>query len=155
MGNTNINVVNYQTNLTALINELVTLRPNARVIVADITPWPSESTYVTTVISLIHTVVANFQAQGARVSEVDLNTQFPVNGISGDGLHPNDTGYTFMAGQWYNAILAAYTGVSDCIPGGSTVTIGTNAMLDLNGNQAIIGGLMGSGNIDARKWRRS
>ena len=147
LGNTNINVINYQANLTALINDLVTLRPNAKVITADITPWPSESAYVTTVVSLIHTVVANFQAQGTHVSEVDLNTQFPANGISSDGLHPNDTGYIFMASQWYNAILAAYTGISGCIPSNSMVTVAANATLDLNGNQAIIGGLMGSGNI--------
>jgi autotransporter-associated beta strand protein len=147
LGNTNINVVNYQTNLTALINELVTLRPNAKVIAADITPWPSESAYVTTIISLIHTVVTNFQAQGTHVSEVDLNTQFPANGISDDGLHPNDTGYIFMAGQWYNALLAIYTGVSDCIPDDSMVTVAANATLDLNGNQATIGGLTGNGSV--------
>ena len=53
---------------------------------------------VGTIIGMIHTVVTNFQAQGAHVSEVDLNTQFPVNnGISSDGLHPNDTGYKAMA----------------------------------------------------------
>jgi autotransporter-associated beta strand protein len=147
LGNTNINVVNYQTNLTALINKLVMLRPNAKVITADITPWPSESAYVTTVISLIHTVVTNFQAQGAQVSEVDLNTQFPANGISSDGLHPNDTGYTFMASQWHNALLNVLTGVSGCIPSNSMVTIATNATLDLNGNQATIGGLTGSGSV--------
>jgi fibronectin-binding autotransporter adhesin len=147
LGNTNINIVNYQANLTALINELVTLRPNAKVVTADITPWPSESADVTTIINTIHTVVTNFQAQGAQVSEVDLNTQFPANGISSDGLHPNDTGYSFMAGQWYYSILAVYTGVSGCIPGNSTVTVTTNATLDLNGNQATIGGLTGIGNV--------
>ena len=147
LGNTNINVANYQTNLTALINEIVTLRPNARVVTADITPWPSQSANVTTINNMVHTVVTNFQAQGALVSEVDLNTQFPSNGISSDGLHPNDTGYTFMAGQWYNAILAVSTGVSSCIPGDSTVTVATDATLDLNGNQATIGGLTGIGNV--------
>jgi autotransporter-associated beta strand protein len=78
---------------------------------------------------------------------VDLFTQFPANGLSGDQLHPNDTGYTFMAGQWYNALLTLYPGVSACIPGNSAVTIATNATLDLNGNQTTIGGLTGSGNI--------
>lgn len=147
LGNTNINIVNYPTNLTALINKFVTLRPNARVVTADITPWPSQSANVTTINNMVHTVVTNFQAQGALVSEVDLNTQFPANGISSDGLHPNDTGYTFMAGQWYNAILAVSTGVSSCIPGDSTVTVATNATLDLNGNQATIGGLTGIGTV--------
>jgi autotransporter-associated beta strand protein len=147
LGNTNINVVNYPANLTSLIHELVTLRPNARLITADITPWPSESAYVPTITNTIHTVVTSFQAQGANVSEVNLNQQFPANGISSDGIHPNDTGYGFMAGQWYNAILSVCTGVSSCLPGGSTVTVATNAVLDLNGNQATIGGLAGSGTV--------
>ena len=147
LGNTQIDIVNYQANLTALINKLVTLRPDATVFTADITPWPSESADVTTINGTVHMVVTNFQAQGAHVSEVDLNTQFPANGISGDGLHPNDTGYTFMAGQWFNSLLSVCTGVSSCIPGGSTVTVAANATLDLNGNQATIGGLAGSGNV--------
>jgi autotransporter-associated beta strand protein len=147
LGNTNINVASYPTNLTALINELVTLRPTAKVVTADITPEPAQSANTATINSIIHTVVTNFQVQGAQVSEADLFTQFPANGLSGDQLHPNDTGYTFMAGQWYNALLALYTGVSACIPSGSTVTVATNATLDLNGNQATIGGLMGSGNV--------
>ncbi len=147
LGNTNINVANYSTNLTALINELVTLRPDAKVIAADITPEPAQSANVATINGTVHTVVTNFQTQGAQVSEVDLNTQFPANGIGGDGVHPNDPGYSFMAVQWYNAILAICTGVSDCIPGNSTVTVATNATLDLNGNQATIGGLTGNGKV--------
>ena len=148
LGNTQIDIVNYPANLTALINELVTLRPSAKVITADITPWPSESADVATVIGMIHTVVTNFQAQGANVSEVDLNTHFPVsNGISSDGLHPDDTGYTFMAGQWFNAILSVSPGVSSCIPASSTVAVATNAALNLNGNQATIGGLTGTGAV--------
>jgi autotransporter-associated beta strand protein len=147
LGNTSINVANYPTNLTALINELVTLRPNAKVVTADITPEPAQSANAATINGMIHTVVTNFQAQGAHVSEADLFTQFPANGLGGDQLHPNDTGYTFMAGQWDNAILALYPGVSASIPGGSTVTVATNATLDLNGNQATIGGLTGSGNV--------
>ena len=147
LGNTNINIVNYPTNLTALLNKLVTLRPNAKVIAADITPEPTQSANAATINGMIHTVVTNFQSQGAQVSEVDLFTQFPANGLSGDQLHPNDTGYTFMAGQWYNAILSICTGISSCIPGDSTVTVTANATLDLNGNQATIGGLTGSGNV--------
>lgn len=147
LGNTNINVANYPANLTALINELVTLRPNAKVVAADITPEPAQSANAATINGMIHTVVTNFQAQGDQVSEVDLFTQFPANGLSGDQLHPDDTGYIFMAGQWYNALLALYPGVSACIPGNSVVTVATNATLDLSGNQATIGGLTGTGNV--------
>ena len=57
LGNTSINVANYPTNLTALINELVTLRPNAKVITADITPEPAQSANTATINGMVHTVV--------------------------------------------------------------------------------------------------
>ena len=34
---------------------------------------------------------------------VDVN-KLPMAGLSSDGVHPNDQGYTYMAGIWYAAI---------------------------------------------------
>ena len=35
----------------------------------------------------------------------DLNTNFNTSTmLSGDGLHPNTTGYKFMADHWYSVI---------------------------------------------------
>ena len=52
-------------------------------------------------------LVAQDQAAGDNIALVDLNTNFPSNGLYGDGLHPNDTGYAWMASQWASAILAS------------------------------------------------
>jgi fibronectin-binding autotransporter adhesin len=148
-GNPQINLPNFQTNLTTLIGKLVTQRPDARVFVAKITPWPAQGANVTTVNNGVNAAAAAFQAQGKKVSVVDLYTEFPANGLSADGLHPNDTGYQFMADRWYSAMLAAYGGaaVSSALPSGSPVAIATGAVLNLNGNQAVIGDLTGGGSI--------
>jgi autotransporter-associated beta strand protein len=142
-----VTVANYPTNLTALINEIVTLRPAAKVIVADITPYFPSNANIPAMNRSVNAIAAGFQSQGKQVSVVDLNTGFPTNGWSGDGIHPNDTGYSFMASQWYYGILAACSGASYCIPDGSLVTVATNAQLDLNGARAGLCGLTGTGNI--------
>lgn len=52
---------------------------------------------------------AAFGAAGKAVYLVDLNTGFPVSpGLTRDGVHPNDTGYVWMAQKWYEAIVSAY-----------------------------------------------
>jgi lysophospholipase L1-like esterase len=102
-------VANYQANLTTLVNKIVTLRPDAHLIMADITPIPADASEVATVNDGVNAVAAEYLALGAHVSVVDLNTSFPSNGLSSDGVHPNDVGYTWMANQWYGAILNSYS----------------------------------------------
>ena len=107
LGNTQINVPSFQTNLNTLVNKIVTMRPDAHLILADITPWTGHSADVATVNNVVNVVAAQYQAQGKHVSRVDLNTGFPVNGS--DGLHPNDVGYAWMANKWYGAIQSSFT----------------------------------------------
>ena len=144
-----INVANYQANLTTLVNKILTLRPTARVIVADITPWPAQSANVATINSGVKAVVAALKAQAKQVSEVDLNSAFPATGLSGDGLHPNDTGYAWMADQWYAAILAATatSQPSNCLPANSNVSLAAGASLLLNGRHQTLAALTGSGTV--------
>jgi autotransporter-associated beta strand protein len=142
-----INVANYQANLTTLVNKLITLRPAVRVIVADITPWASQAANVTLINTAANAAVAALQAQGKRVSLVDMFTLFPANGMTSGGLHPNDTGYTFMDNQWLHAIHASVPGVSQALPGAAPVVVATGATLDLNGNQVTVGGLTGGGTV--------
>jgi len=79
---------------------------------------------------------------------VDLNTGFSLSWIS-DRVHPNDTGYAWMATRWYNAILDAYTpkGVLNGHPSDSPVSIATGGVWDLNGNAATTPSLTGSGEV--------
>ena len=74
-----------------------------------------------------------------------MNSGFPANGLSGDNLHPNETGYAWMASQWQIALLAG--GVSAAIPTNSPTTVALGAVLDINGCQAAIGPLSGGGGV--------
>jgi lysophospholipase L1-like esterase len=90
--------------LHALITKITTQRPNAKLVVAQITPSdrPNNVSYNADVAS----EVTSFRAAGKNVSMVDLYTNFPADGIGADGTHPNDKGYAFMAQRWYDGILA-------------------------------------------------
>jgi autotransporter-associated beta strand protein len=144
-----INVANYPANLTALINKILTLSSGTRVLVADITPWPARSANVVTINNGVKSVVAAFRAQGKAVSEVDLNTNFPVDGLSADGLHPNDTGYAWMANQWYASIIAtaSTSGAATGIPANSDVSVAAGATLALNGQSLTLDALTGAGTV--------
>ncbi len=138
-----------QTQLHALITKITTMRPNTNLIVAQITPSnrPNNVSYNAAVAS----EVTSFQAAGKLVSLVDMYTNFPAGGLSGDIVHPNDTGYNFMANQWYDGILAVVSptgkGVSSSIPAASPVTVATGATFDLDGGQAAISQISGNGTI--------
>jgi lysophospholipase L1-like esterase len=41
---------------------------------------------------------------GKHVLLVDMFKDFPSSGLSSDGVHPNQSGYDWMAGVWYDAI---------------------------------------------------
>jgi hypothetical protein len=94
--------------LHALITKITTLRPNAKLIVAQITPSnrPNNVSYNADVSS----EVAIFRAAGKQVSMVDMYTGFPADGLYTDGVHPNDKGFAFMAQQWH-------AGISGVVPG--------------------------------------
>jgi lysophospholipase L1-like esterase len=90
--------------LHALITKITTERPNARLIVAQITPSsrPNNVSYN----MMVASEVATFQGAGKRVTLVDMYTDFPADGLSADQVHPNDKGYAFMAQRWFDAIAA-------------------------------------------------
>jgi hypothetical protein len=90
--------------LHALITKITTERPDAKLIVAQITPSnrPNNVSYNADVAS----EVTLFQGSGKHVSMVDMYTNFPQSGLYTDGVHPIDTGYEFMAQQWYDGIAA-------------------------------------------------
>jgi hypothetical protein len=94
--------------LHALITKITTLRPNAKLIVAQITPSnrPNNVSYNADVAS----EVAIFRAASKQVSIVDMYTGFPADGLYTDGVHPNDKGFAFMAQQWH-------AGISSVVPG--------------------------------------
>lgn len=101
--------------LEALIEKITTLRPDTKLLVAKITPLPANQANVNTYNSMVTSIVADFRAAGKNVYLVDLSTGFPNNGLHSDGVHPNDTGYRWMATRWLEAIVSAYTPVVEIV----------------------------------------
>jgi lysophospholipase L1-like esterase len=92
--------------LGALIDKISAADAKTLIVVAQITPLASRGgamSPVTTFNKALPEVVAMRASAGKRVVLVDMNTSFPEGGL-GDGVHPNQKGYEWMAGVWYQAI---------------------------------------------------
>ena len=139
-----VSVAQATANLSEIINWSFSQDPGVRFLLATCTPRTDNAAanaWVNTYNAGLPALVAQDQALGDNIGLVDLNTNFPSNGLA-EGLHPNDVGYQWMAQQWYNALLS-----SNQIPETSAVTIALNATLDLNNAQEEIGPLSGAGNV--------
>ena len=93
--------------LGALITQLRTGLPTAAILVATLTPLLNTTlnAEVDVYNGAIPGLVNNSTKAGKFVMVVDLNVT--TNGISADGIHPNDAGYQMMAESWYAGILEA------------------------------------------------
>jgi lysophospholipase L1-like esterase len=86
-----------------LIDQIVADLPEALLVVAKIIPFPGASNQVNTFNSALPAVVEQRANAGKHVILVDQFQGFPTSEL-GDGVHPNQAGYTRMAGVWYTAI---------------------------------------------------
>lgn len=94
--------------LGSLIDEIAAADEHTLIVVAQLTPLssffnPNAGTQVETLNDGIPAVVEARAAEGKHVLLVDMHTGFPSDGL-GDGVHPNQGGYEWMAGVWYDAI---------------------------------------------------
>ena len=93
--------------LSYLINQITTTLPTAIVIVALIIPLsnPILNAKVMTYDSDIPAVVQHMAEQDRHVEYVDMYSAVPISDLP-DKIHPNNSGYTLMAGVWYQALKA-------------------------------------------------
>jgi len=92
--------------LGTLIDHIVGDGPNVLLVVTTIIPI-KQGSYGTVGQSFDEALPAVVQKRidaGKHVVLVDMFTNFPSNGLGSDGVHPNQTGYDWMAGIWYGAI---------------------------------------------------
>ncbi len=103
--------------LNAAVNTIVTNKPNAKVIVAQITPWNDNSANANTGVKkynayIKNTLVPAYQALGKNVTTVDQYATFlkadgTINSaLISDSVHPNAAGYAAMANTWLAGIQA-------------------------------------------------
>lgn len=154
-----------ETRLRSVLEKITTLRPDTALLVAKITPvhippqqnppqpitlapaHPAVVPYNT----LVDTVVSEFRTAGKKVHLVDMFSQFPPDGLIPDGVHPNFIGFDWMALQWYDALISAFTlpgGQSPALPAGTDVTLSNGSVLDLDGYKATVASLEISGTLD-------
>jgi lysophospholipase L1-like esterase len=92
--------------LGALIDHIVGDSPNVLLVVTTIIPIKQGSygSVGETFDNAVPDVVQKRIDAGRHVVLVDMFKNFPSNGLSSDGVHPNQQGYDWMAGVWYDAI---------------------------------------------------
>lgn len=94
------------TRMTDLLSRILAASPSVRVVVGDvIPPWYGTQQDVASVTvqrfdAMLPAVVA---AAGPRVSLARMSAAVTSSQL-GDGLHPNDTGYRYMAWVWWRCM---------------------------------------------------
>jgi lysophospholipase L1-like esterase len=89
--------------LESLVTQIVTTLPDALVAVAKIIPVSGATSAIEAYNAEIPGIVQKQAQTGKHVMLVDQYTGFPTSEL-GDGVHPNQAGYTRMADVWYAAI---------------------------------------------------
>jgi lysophospholipase L1-like esterase len=100
-----------QNRLINLINDLSTLRPHARILVASpiirTDAAPLETAQNSFALALPQ-IVSDQAALGRKVHYVDLHSALDPGDLN-DGVHPNPGGYDKMADAWFAAIAGVIT----------------------------------------------
>jgi lysophospholipase L1-like esterase len=91
------------TRLEGLVDKLTNDLPDALIVVSTIVPFPQYASQVTAFNATVQPMIEERADAGKHVIFVDQFQGFPNNEL-GDGVHPNDAGYTRMAGKWFSAI---------------------------------------------------
>lgn len=93
--------------ISKIANKTTGLKPNAKLIVAKITPAAetvTPDTWTRAYNSGVADVVAAHRAMGENVSLVDMYSTLNRTSDLSDGLHPSPDGYAKMADVWFHGI---------------------------------------------------
>jgi hypothetical protein len=94
------------TDLSGLIDKLITNAPNALIVVAKIIPLGyGTNSVIQTYNQAIPGIVQQRASAGKHITIVDMYGGFtPTSMLGSDNIHPNSAGYKFMADRWYSVI---------------------------------------------------
>jgi lysophospholipase L1-like esterase len=105
-----------------IVDDARSVNPNVRFVVAQIIPMGTGSTgqnpcpeCAQRVINLNNAIpgwAASKTTGASPVTVVDVWSGFNTTIHTGDGVHPNDSGFQLMAQKWYPATVAALNGVT-------------------------------------------
>ncbi len=97
------NPANAPDRLADLLDEIIAFDSDTLLVVAQITPLSFSNAGVEAYNAAFPAIVDGLAATGAHVMLVDMYTGFSTT-MLGDGVHPNEQGYAFMADVWFRAI---------------------------------------------------
>jgi hypothetical protein len=103
----NNNIPGAPVRLDALVESIFTVRPNARLFLASVTPLsdPVRDARAQAYNAAIPGIVAKYRGLGNDATFVDMHAVLnPATDLS-DGIHPTAAGYAKMADAWYAAIV--------------------------------------------------
>jgi lysophospholipase L1-like esterase len=93
------------TRLEALVDKITGSAPKALLVVAKITPVGWATSVVNAYNDAIPRLVQSRAVAGKHLLVADMNAGFNSGTmLSSDNLHPNNTGYQFMASRWYAVV---------------------------------------------------
>jgi lysophospholipase L1-like esterase len=90
--------------LGALMDKIILAAPDTLLVVAKITPLSWATAIINSYNDALAGLVQTRATAGKHVMLADMNTGFTSTMISSDGIHPNSTGYKFMADRWYSIV---------------------------------------------------
>jgi lysophospholipase L1-like esterase len=90
--------------LGALMDKIIVAAPDALLVVAKITPLSWATAIINSYNDDLAGLVQTRAAAGKHMMLADMNTGFTSTMIGSDGIHPNTTGYKFMADRWYSVV---------------------------------------------------
>jgi hypothetical protein len=96
------------TDLSGFLDKLITNAPHALLVVAQIIPLGyGDNAVIKAYNQAIVGLVQTRANAGKHIAIVDMFTGFtPASMLGSDSIHPNSTGYKFMADHWYSAVGA-------------------------------------------------
>ncbi len=101
----NTDPASMQRKLGNLVDKIVNNQPDALLVVALITPrYDYAEGFVAPYNNIIPQVVQQRADMGFNIILGDQFNGFPRSGMQSDNLHPNESGYNWMAGRWFEAI---------------------------------------------------
>jgi lysophospholipase L1-like esterase len=137
--NQNYDIANAPARLSTLVDHIRSVKPNAEIFVAQITP-EQDPTLEARVVAYNATLPAIVASKGTHAHLVNMHAALTTADLA-DGVHPTAGGYDKMAAVWYAALRSVPASLT---PLGSTaaaavVNTSSGRCLDVNGASTTAG----------------
>jgi chitodextrinase/lysophospholipase L1-like esterase len=89
-----------------IINNIRSVNPDVKIVLAKLVPSVGMDVLIDQFNDKIEDLGNSTTTAQSPVTVVDMNTNFPSNGLSSDGIHTTDPGDEFLATQWAFALAS-------------------------------------------------